>query len=290
MFKRVTSTNNRFGGSSTLAVKPERSLLGSFQITKRHKIIIVSVLLFFGFLFVTQPFVIFYRRHFFILALGAIAYILSLWALWEGMSKTKAIILLILPTFYCLAFTSFYFLFRDIRWLTRLPMAVIFGLSYYLLLLSQNVFSVASSRAIPLYRAASSTSLVYTVTTCSLLLVVIFSFELPFYWNALLTAFLIFPLFLQTLWSVKMEGIDSKIVVYSIGLSLLVGECALALSFWGDAPLVKSLYLASIIYSLLGIVVEFTRDRLTNREVMEYTFVGMGSFLSILVISTVLMS
>lgn len=290
MFGRGNHTNNRASGSHALSVKPEGTILGSFQITKRHKIIIVSILLFFGFLFVTQPFVIFYRRHFFILALGAMAYILSLWALWEGMSKTKAIILLILPTFYCLAFTSFYFLFRDIRWLTRMPMAVIFGLSYYLLLLSQNVFSVASSRAIPLYRAASSTSLVYTVATCSLLLVVIFSFELPFYWNALLTAFLIFPLFLQTLWSVKMEGIDSKIVVYSIGLSLLVGECALALSFWSDAPLVKSLYLASIIYSLLGIVVEFTRDRLSSREVVEYALVGMGSFISILVISTLLMS
>lgn len=256
------------------------------SITKRHKIIIACVLLFFGFLFVTQPFVIFYRRHFFILAFGVFAYILSLWALWEGMSKTKAVVLLILPTFYCLGMTSLYFLFRDIRWLTRFPMAVFFGLSYYLLLLTQNVFSVASTRAIPLYRAASSTSLVYTVFTCILLLVVVFSFELPFYWNALLTSFLVFPLFLQTLWSVKMDRIDSQITVYSIGLSIMVGEGALALSFWPEVPFVKSLYLASIIYTLLGIVVEFTRDRLTNREVMEYALVGVGIFMFIFIIST----
>lgn len=255
-------------------------------LTKRHKIIITTVILFFGFLFVTQASNIIYKRYFIVVGFGVLTYILSLWSLWEGMTKTKAIILLILPVLYCIGMSSFYYLFREIRWLTRIPIAVFFGLSYYLLLLSQNVFSVASVRTIPLYRAASSTSFVYTVFTSVLLVLVIFSFELPFYLNGVLTAAVVFPLFLQILWTVKMARVDSQIVVYSVGLSLIAGELAMAFSFWPQMPFVKSLFLASIIYSLLGIVLEFVRERLNSREVMEYVLVGVGVFIFVFGITT----
>lgn len=259
-----------------------------FNLTKRQKIVITSIILFLGFIFTTQTINIIDKRYYFIFILGGIAYLLSLWSLWEGMTKTKALILLILPTVYCIGMVSFYFLFREIRWLTRLPMAVFFGLSFYLLLLSQNVFSVASIRTIPLYRAASSTSFVYTILTSILMFVVIFSFELPFYWNGLLTAVAVFPLFLQILWSVKMDRVDSQITVYSIGLSLIVGELAIAFSFWPQLPFVRSMFLAAIIYALLGIVLEFVRDRLSGKVVIEYGSVGVGIFIFVFAITTLL--
>lgn len=261
-----------------------------FGLSKRHKIIITSIVLFLGFLFATQTINIIYRNYYFIFGLAVLSYLLSLWSLWEGMTKLKAVVLLILPVFYCLGLTSFYFLFREVRWLTRIPMALFFGMSFYLLLLSQNVFNVAAQRTIPLYRAASSTGFVFTVFTCILLYVVIFSFELPFYWNAPLIALASFPLFLQTLWSVKMASIDSQTVVYSVGLSLIIGECALALSFWPQIPFVRSLFLASIIYSLLGITLEFSRERLGKRVVAEYGVVGVGIFLFVFGITSWLLT
>lgn len=243
-------------------------------LSKRQKIIIVSVLITIGFILTTQTNVVVFRKYYFILIFAVLSYILSLWAISPGINKTKAFVLLILPVFYCIGVPGFYFLFQTIRWLTRLPMAVFFGLSFYCLLLSQNVLNVASDRAIPLYRAASTSNFVYTIFTLILLESVVFSFNLPFYWNAVLTFLISFPLVLQNIWTVKIENINSRVLVYSTVLSFILSEVSIALSFWQASPLVVSLYLNWIFYGLLGISVELTKDRLNSRVVVEYITVG----------------
>ena len=130
------------------------------NLNKRQKIIITTGLLTIG--LISTQLVDFNLRFKFILALGILAYLLSLWALWEGINWTKAIVLMILPMAFTLAVASFYFLL-PVRWLTRLPVAAIFGLTFYLLLLSQNVCNVASIRTIPLYRAASTPAFLFTL-------------------------------------------------------------------------------------------------------------------------------
>ena len=132
----------------------------NFNLTKRQKIIVTTVILTLGLL--STQLVDFNLRFRFIGGLGVLAYILSLWALWEGLNLTKAIVLMILPTFFTVAVSSFYFLL-PVRWLTRLPVAFVFGLLFYLLLLSQNVFNVAAIRTIPLYRAASTAAFLFTL-------------------------------------------------------------------------------------------------------------------------------
>src|SRR5712692_7586634 len=97
----------------------------NFGLTKRQKIIITSAILTIGLL--STQLVDFNLRFRFIAGLGAAAYILSIWALWEGINITKAVIIMILPIFYTLAVASFYFLL-PVRWLTRAPVAFIFGL------------------------------------------------------------------------------------------------------------------------------------------------------------------
>lgn len=254
-------------------------------LTKRQKIVVATGLITIGFLFTTQTYVVIFRKYYVIFIFAFFAYVLSLWALREGMTKTKSITLLILPVFYCLASTSFYFLFQNIRWLTRVPVAIFFGLNFYLLLLSQNVFNVASERAIPLYRAASTANFVYSIFTMILLDSIVFSFNLPFFINMLFVTVLCFPLFLQILWSVKIEKISGQILVYASILSLLIGESALAFSFWSSAPLVVALYLNSISYGLLGILLEFLKDRLNKKTVIEYAGVGGALFVCIFLIT-----
>src|SRR5574337_501023 len=105
------------------------------NITKRQKIIITSAVLTIGLL--STQLVDFNLRFTFLAGLGLLAYLLSLWTLWEGINFTKAIVIMILPTFYTLAVASFYFLL-PVRWLTRAPVALIFGLTTYLLILAQN--------------------------------------------------------------------------------------------------------------------------------------------------------
>ena len=146
-----------------------------FKLTKRQKIVITSVILTIGLL--STQIVDFNLRFKFIAGLSLLSAVLSLWSLWEGLNLTKAIVLLILPVFFTVAVSSFYFLL-PVRWLTRLPVAVVFGLIFYLLLLAQNVFNVASSRTIPLYRAASTVTFVYTIATAVLLFHILHAFSL----------------------------------------------------------------------------------------------------------------
>lgn len=255
-------------------------------LSKRQKFVIVSIVVTLGFILITQPVNVLFKRYYLVAILAGVTYVLTLISLWKGMTRSKAILLFILPVLYVVAFLGFYFLFKYVRWLTRLPAALFFGVSFYWLVLSQNILNVASDRAIPLYRAASTANFVYTIFTFILLVGIIFSLSLPFYWNGLLVAVVSFPLSLQSLWSIKMEKLSSQIVVYSIILSLILGESAVALSFWPQAPLVNALYVNSINYIFLGILSEYLRDKLKKRVIIEYSQIGGGLMLVIFLLTS----
>src|SRR3989338_7915622 len=149
----------------------------NLNLTKRRKIVIATTIITIGLL--STQLVDFNLRFKFIAGLSVLAYILSLWSLWEGLNLTKAIVCLILPVFFTVALSSFYFLL-PVRWLTRLPVALSFGLMFYLMLLAQNVFNVASIRTIPLYRAASTAAFLFTLLSAFFIFNVLFAFNLLF--------------------------------------------------------------------------------------------------------------
>lgn len=245
--------------------------------TKRQKIILASVLVTFGLL--STQLTDFNLRFRFMAGLGILAGTLSLWALREGLNLTKAIILLILPTFFTIAVASFYFLL-PVRWLTRLPVATFFGLTFYLLLLSQNVFNVAAIRTIPLYRAASTATFLFTLLSGFFIFNVIYAFKLLFLWNGIMVFAVSFPLILQLLWSIEMEDrVGLSVIVQSLILALVLGELALAFSFWPMATTIWSLSLSSSMYVLVGITTQVLRGRLDKRMVWEYLGIGTMVFL-----------
>ncbi|MCL4366540.1 hypothetical protein M1437_04935 [Patescibacteria group bacterium] len=247
------------------------------HLNKRHKIIITSILLTIG--LISTQLVDFNLRFRFLGGLAVLAYILSFWSLWEGLNPTKAIVLLILPTFFAVAAASFYFLL-PVRWLTRLPVAVIFGLTFYLLLLAQNVFNVASLRTIPLYRAASTASFLFTLLSAFFIYNVIFAFNLLFLWNGIIVLLVSFPLILQVLWAITMEDkIEMGIVVQSFILSLVLGEIALSFSFWPSPTIIWSLSLSSVMYVLLGLTTHTLRGKMNKRVVWEYIAIGAAVLL-----------
>lgn len=247
------------------------------SLTKRQKIIAASVLMTAGLL--STQLADFNLRFRFIAGLGILAAGLSLWALREGLNLTKALILLILPSFFSVAVASFYFLL-PVRWLTRLPVATFFGLTFYLLLLSQNVFNVAAIRTIPLYRAASTATFLFTLLSGFFIFHVIYAFKLLFFWNAVLTFLVSFPLILQVLWSIEMEDrVGLPIIVQSLILALILGELALAFSFWPMATTIWSLALSSSMYVAVGITTQVLRGRLDKRMIWEYLGIGGIVFL-----------
>ncbi len=253
----------------------------NFLPTKRHRIIAASILITIGFLAI-QIGSFYFLRYPLIIGLAFFALLITLAALWEGLTRLKAGMLVILPSLFTFGFSAFYFLV-PVRWLTRLPAAVFFGLAFYLLLLSQNVFNVASFRTIPLYRAASTVSFVFTILTSLLIFRVLYALHLPFYWNGLLVLAISFPLILQEFWSIQMEKLTVPIVVYSLVLGTVLGEVAMALSFWPIAPTILNMWsvaLSTLLYILLGVTTEFFKDKLNRRVVWEYIGVGAIIFLA----------
>lgn len=251
----------------------------TFNLTKRQKIVITTAILTIGLL--STQLVDFSLRFKFIAGLSIAAYILSLWSLWEGLNFTKAAVLLILPVFFTAAVSSFYFLL-PVRWLTRLPVATAFGLMFYLLLLAQNVFNVASIRTIPLYRAASTASFLFTLLSAFFIFNVIYAFNLLFLWNGVAVLVICFPLILQCLWTITMEDfVSAHVLVQSLVLSLILAELALSFSFWPMPTTIWSLALSSSMYVLLGLATQFLRGRQNRRVVWEY--IGIGAI--VLVVS-----
>lgn len=244
----------------------------NLKISKREKIIITSILLTIGLL--STQLVNFNLRFKFIAGLSVASYILSLWSLWEGLNLTKSLILLILPVFFTAALSSFYFLV-PVRWLTRLPVAFTFGLTFYLLLLAQNVFNVASIRTIPLYRAASTASFLFTLLSAFFIFNVIFAFNLLFLWNGVAVFLISFPLILQVLWTINMEDrVSAAILIQSLILSLVLSELALSFSFWPMLTTIWSLSLSSAMYVLLGLTTQILRGKASRRVVWEYLGIG----------------
>lgn len=247
-----------------------------FKLTKRERIIAASTIISLGLL--STQLVPFYLTYRFIAGLTFLAYFLSLWALWDGMDLRKALILMILPTSFTLAVSSYYFLL-PVRWLTRIPVALLFGVTFYTLLLSQNVFNIASTRTIPLYRVASTTIFILTLITAYLLFNVMFSLNMFFLWNGIGVMIITFPLILQVLWTIEMERISSLILVYSLGLSSVIAEIAIALSFWPISKAMASLILATAIYIILGICMDSLKERLSRGAVWQFLSWGVLIFI-----------
>lgn len=254
----------------------------NFGLNKRQKIILTAIILCAYLLstgFLPLSFYLTYKLHL-IIGFAAFSYLLSVWSLWEGLNRSKALILMILPTLFTLAVISYYFLL-PVRWLTRLPVTVVFGLIWYTLLLSQNVFNVSATRTIPLYRVASTVVFVLTILTASLLFNVIFALHLLFLLNILLVTILSFLLILQVHWSIQMNEIDMNLIIPSLILGLIVGEVGMALSFWPLTNTFVSVFLTGVLYLVLGITTDHLRGRLTQEGVYSYIRWGVPVFLFI---------
>lgn len=243
------------------------------ELSKREKIIAATILITIGILFSTRLGNFIFLKEKLIILVGILTYLFSLWALWDGMTKIKAVVLLILPTLFTVAVASVYFLI-PVR-PPKLIWAAGFGISFYLLLLSQNVFNVAAIRTIPLYRAAQTTSFLFSVFTAFILFNVSFALNFDFFLTGLVTFLISFILALPIFWSIGMERITFVVFSYSIIGALVVGESAMALSFWPLAPTIWSLTLSTVFYITLGILVDTLKDRLNQRVVREYSTFGL---------------
>ena len=242
-----------------------------FLTDKRQRFAVQTLILTFG-LLVTQ--LIWEDIRFYMVGVLAIlTYILTVWSLYEDIKGTEWLLLFILPVFFTISFSLFYFLLPE-RWISRLIVTVIFAIGMYATLLIENIYNVAAIRSIQLLRAAQSVGMLTTLAVIFLATSIIFSLRLPYFLNAILMFPIILLSSLQSLWSVKLESyISYEVWLYSLVTALGIGEIAWCLSFWPVQIATVSLSLTAFYYAIVGISQLHFSGKLFINTVREYFLV-----------------
>jgi len=253
----------------------------SYEITKRQKLILMSFFL--SVVLVATQTVAEDIRFWTIGFLGVATVFLAMFALWGELSGAKYFLLLLLPVYFVVGASLFYFLL-PVRWLTRLPFALLFGISVYLLMLTANIYNVATIRTIALHRAARAVGMLFTLVAAFFLINVLLSLHYQFYLNALGVALIAGPLFTVQLWSNELdEFISQKVALFSGVFTLVTAQMAAVFSFWPIEPINGALILVTVMYVLLGIGQFSVSEGLKRKTIYEYIGVAMIVALIVLV-------
>ncbi len=233
--------------------------------------------------------------------LALVTGVLTAWSIREGWKGIARLTTVILPMMFGLGAGLFTFLLpevvteigafswgletgRIVGWGMRGLFWVIFMVSIYSLLLTENIFSVSAIRTIALARAAGAVGFLLTLVTGFFLYNATWSFRLPAYWNGLLVGAITLGLMLQGLWAAKLEDrMDKEVLVASAVLSLVMGQLAMVFSFWPVSVAVGSLVMTTLLYVLLGVYQQELLKRLFRKTLWEYVSVGLLVLLIVVV-------
>lgn len=245
-------------------------------LTKRKKFFIVSILLAWG--FVSIQLLPFTYRYWAIFSLGVLAYLLSVWSLWEDLDSIEWLVNLVLPALFLPSLALFYGLLPENN-LVRVVLFFMAALGQYGVLLSANIFSVAVIRTIQLLRAAQAIGFLLTLVVAFFLFNSLFSFKLYPYITAPLAGLIALPLVFQSLWTIRLDKtLVKQLARISFYTSFLVAQTALIISLWPVDILVASLFLVSTLYVILSLVQHQLNDRLFKNTVVEYVRLGLVIF------------
>jgi hypothetical protein len=200
-------------------------------------------------------------------------YFFTYFSILEGVEKIEWIVLFVMPLFFTIFTYFFYFLF-PVRWLTRVPLIVMYGFSLYAILLTSNIFNVGVEKNIQLYRAAFSVNFLFQTLIVFLAIQVVTSFRQTFLINGLAAFGLLFPLAMQLLWSVKPQIRIERIQVQLAALiAFLMMQAAVVLSFIPLKSTIYALCITATYYSVAGLMYHYVDDKLFKQTVREYVFV-----------------
>lgn len=224
-------------------------------------------------LLLVSTFFLFDKAPFFIILFVISGYILTSLSILEGIDKIEWLMLFLMPIALTVAFYLFYFLF-PVRWLTRLPFIIIYGISIYAVLLCSNIFNVGVEKSLQLYRAAFSVNFFFQLLVAFLFFNTILSFKLNFLVNSLIVAVLSFLLAIHLIWTLKLDlKLERYIFLFAFFIALLLGELTSVLSFIPLKPIIFSLFLSATYYSLAGLIYNYVDQRLFKETIREFVTV-----------------
>lgn len=258
--------------------KPLQQLI-SIRLSKRQEFVCITAILTGG--LVAVQLVPPELRFWFLFGLTSVSYLLSAVSLREDLKSIEYLTLLVLPTLFTAAVGLFYFLL-PVRWLTRLPAAILYAVGIYAILLVENIYNVAVNRSIQLLRVAHVVGFLATLATMFFLFNTIFSFRLHAPINGILVFLVLLPLMVQSLWAIELhDSFQKTLIQYTVIFSLMVAEVAFMISFWPLKPIMSSLLLTILSYALLGIGQHYFAKRLFRQTVLDFTGVFVIVFVVI---------
>lgn len=253
----------------------------SFQMSKRKRFILTSVLLSLGFIGI--QFLDNQYRFLAIGGLGLATLLLFIWSLREGLGLNLTLLTLVLPVFFTVGIGLFWFLLPASIF-ARLPAVFFYGLGIYALCLTTNIYTVAAIRTIALLRAARGVGFVLTLVTFFLIYDAILSLRATIPITVLASSLASYPLFLQGYWTIPLKtNFHKELFVISAISSIVIGQIAISLYFWPVTVVVGSLFLTVTVYVLLGLGQARLEARLFAQTVREYLVVGLLVFLGMFI-------
>lgn len=238
------------------------------QIEKRIRFTISTIVL--SILLLVSTFFFFDKAFLFVPLLIVVSYGASFFSLFEGIQKIEWYTLFLMPVLLSVAMYLFYFLF-PIRWLTRIPFILIYGISIYALLLSSNIFNVGVEKNLQLYRAGFSVN--YFIQTLVFFFFgnVIASFHWGFMANALVFAILAGAMSFQLYWTIRLDmHVRKEVLNHTWLTAIIVGEGSLLLSFLPLQESMFALVVAVLYYCVAGLTHLHLDERLFKHSVREY--------------------
>lgn len=251
-------------------------------LTKRRKFLIVSLLLTTG-LWIIKALPV-EQRYWAVLILAICSGALTAWSLFKDLRGRAWYMDLILPVLFPTTVAFFYFLLPQESG-THSLVLILFAIAMYGLLLTTNIFAVASIRTIQLLRAARAVGFLLSILTSALFYHVLFSLHLPLIVLVALIFIISFPILLQGIWSYTLSETSKGEVTYAGVGALAIAELSLGISFWLIDPPLASVLLAMAMYVILGILQHEVEERLFERTLQEY--IGFAVIVLIVVMMTV---
>ena len=265
-------------------------LPGLTTMSKRFRYFISSLFSALGFfLFISLP----YDSRYFGLMVGVVMVVFCFW-FGLGIIFEKSIYTRVMSVLLPAGFFTGFGLFGALlpyNTITAVIMSGLFGLVLYGMFLVENVFLVAIGfKTVPLYRAAYTVSLIFTLISAFFMFNTLFSFRLSFWSNGLWVLVISVLVFLYQFWAIAIElpddGKGKNIKLYVLIPSILMAELAMFLSFWPTGIFKGSIYLVSAIYILSGLISADIRDRLFKRTTLQYVWVMVAVVAAALLITS----
>ena len=242
--------------------------ISAYTVTKRQKLILMAFFL--SVILVTTQTVPESLRYQVMAFLALSTIILATFSLWGELSGIKYFLLLLLPVYFVMGASLFYFLL-PVRWLTRLPFALAFGISVYLLMLTSNIYNIAAIRTIALLRAAHAVGLLFSLIATFFLTNVLFSLHLPIYFIVPGVILITMPLYMVGLWSYELEEfVSRRVFSFTSVFTLVSAEIAALISFWPVVPINGALIIVTVMYVLLGLGQLVFSEKLKGRVMWEH--------------------